>query len=85
METLPGNALKRALNKSRTAQKGKAMLKKLGPRLQERGIPGHRYIMVDIGSGAFVTGQSPGEAADRFALMHPSAFGWLQQFSDVRG
>ena len=49
------------------------------PTLQERGVPRSRYIMVDVDSGEFVTGQSAVEAAGRFKIMHPRSSGWLQR------
>lgn len=72
-------ALKRSDDKRRTERKGKAILLTLGPTLEELGVPPSRYIMVDVDSGEFVTGQSAVEAAARFKIMHPRSSGWLQR------
>lgn len=72
-------ALKRSDDKGRTEQKGKAILLTLAPTLQERGVLASRYIVVDVESGEFVTGQSAAEAAARFKVMHPKSTGWLKQ------
>ena len=72
-------APKRSDDKRRTEHKGKTILSTLGPTLQERGIPPSRYIVVDVDSGEFVTGQSAAEAAARFKIMHPRSSGWLQR------
>lgn len=75
--------LKQSGSKRRLSKKGKAVLNALGPTLQMRGVPSERYIVVDIDSGAFVTGQSRSEATYRFKSMHPGAHGWLEKVSDV--
>jgi hypothetical protein len=72
-------AMKQSDDKRRTEHKGKAVLLTLGPTLEERGVPASRYIVVDVDSGEFVTGQSAAEAAVRFKVMHPRSRGWLQR------
>jgi hypothetical protein len=69
----------RSNDKRRSEHKGKAILLTLGPTLRERGVPLSRYIVVDVDSGEFVTGQSAAEAAARFKIMHPRSSGWLQR------
>ena len=68
---------------SLTAQKGKNILEKLAPSLQERGVPSSSYIVVNTTSGDFVTGKTREEASERFKSLHPGAEGWMQRFSDV--
>lgn len=48
----------------------------LGPTLLERGVLSARYIVVDVDSGAFVTGRNTEEATDRFKL-NASECMWL--------
>jgi len=67
-----------------TSEKGKVMIRGLGPTLLTRGVPSTRYIKVNIESGAFVTGNTRRETADRFELMHPGAFGWMEKMPDLR-
>lgn len=73
------SALKRADDRRRAKQKGEAILLTLGATLRERGIPASRYIVVDVESGEFVTGQTAAEAAGRFKVMHPKSRGLLQR------
>jgi hypothetical protein len=62
-----------------------AILSTLSHELQERGVLPSRYIVVDVDSGKFVTGQSEAEAAARFKDMHPKLSGWLQRLDQCTG
>lgn len=67
------------------ARRSKAILSTLSRDLQERGVLPTRYIVVDVDSGKFVTGQSKAEAAGRFKDMHPSSSGWMQRLDRCTG
>ena len=67
------------------ARRSKAILSTLSRDLQERGVLPTRYIVVDVDSGKFVTGQSEAEAAARFKDMHPGSSGWLQRLDRCTG
>lgn len=71
--------------RSDEARRSKAILSTLSRDLQERGVLPTRYIVVDIDSGKFVTGQSEAEAEGRFKDMHPNSSGWLQRLDRCTG
>jgi hypothetical protein len=66
-----------------TKDRGKAILRTLAPSLQDRGVAETSYIIVNPGTGEFVTGKTPDEARRRFASLHPGVEGLMQRFADV--
>jgi hypothetical protein len=62
---------------------GEHLLKTLAPELEKRGVQSSSFVMIDIGSGEFVTGRTREEALQRFDMLHPNGIGCVSRVSDL--
>jgi len=62
---------------------GERLLKTLAPELEKLRVQSSSFVMIDVGTGEFVTGRTREQALQRFDMLHPNGIGCVSQVSDI--